>query len=391
MGDKIFAILFIVITLGLAGANLYAHYYEKAVLAQIENDDAAHAPYQSATFEWAAGKSYVADVYYRIQLAMGKKAFNNFALVKAQNSELNPGSFIVHAATDLRVTARFYGELNAVAQRYGGKMLYYNPPLRPALSYQAYQPGMPWLDLNPKADSFLNYLREYGVHFTDARYSLVNSGILAPEEIMNKTDLLWTNNAAFAAFKDVVRTLENELDAPLDTEKIYTNEDNYDFINFPNFFLGEFGQASSGVLAGYDNFTAIMPKFNNRYLVESLSNTLGFIKKEGDAAQTLYIAENLEKPASSKFFSHTGFLPYSYYLHGLNVMSTITNLDRPNGPKVLVVHDAYALPVGCLLAPMTSELTMINPLLGQYTPDLKKYVADKKFDIIIIMISIYSI
>ncbi len=333
------------------------------------------------------------EAYYQLQLMMGKREFNNFALVKSLDGEFNYGSFYRPETARLRETAKFYQKLQDSVDVSGGRMIYYSPPVRPVRGASTYDQGMPHLNLNPLVDEFLNYLREYGVDFIDARYSLTRRPELPPERVLYKTDPLWTSQAAFEAFVDLVNNLKGDRGLDLDPAGFYTDRRNYNFKTYPQLFLGGFGHRSSPLVTGLEDFTAIWPNFDNNYAVEIFDQQFGFMRQAGGADQTLYYERLLSPPAldSPGSGDSEAYRPYNYYLLGLHSMVTIKNTDHPERPRVLLIHDSFGVQVGCLMAPLCGELIMIDPLAGDYVPDLSKYIGDQECDLLVVLLSMNAI
>ena len=200
-----------------------------------------------------------------------------------------------------------------------------------------------------------------------------------------RTEDSWTVPAQFAAFQELVSSLEKRYGLSLDPEGFYRNPDNYKFTLYPDFFLGYMGLFTSALLSGRDDFVKITPRFDKDYSVEFLGGKDGFTQRKGGGAETLFYEEILEIYAESGIKAEQ--LPDDYYLKGRYSMATIRNLDKPNLPKALLVHDGTDGALACLLAPMTSELVVINLREGRYLPRLGGYAKSKKFDLAVVISS----
>ncbi len=403
MIDRIFSgillpLIFLGLTFGGAGLNLYltaGQAWETSGAREQEPVKLRTVTHriQTAAEARVAHRQAIIDFYYRLQLLMGKRAFNDFTLLKALDGGLNSGSFVPPDPPGLRETAKHYQVLKDSAVAVGGQLVFFSPPVRPVRGAAVYEPGMPWLDVNPRVDKFLNYLREYDVDFIDARFHFTDVGTLTPDQVMYKTDVFWTSRAAFEGFRQLVTGLEDLFDLRLDPDGYYRDRNNYDQVTYSQLFLGGLGRRSSFLVAGLDDFTAIKPKFDSNYAVEIFDQSLGLMKQQGHANQTLFFDSQMRPPAATGAAAGGAklFLPYNYYLLGLHSMVTVKNLDRPDGPRILLIQDSFGVPVGCFLAPLAGELVMVDPLATDYVPELDRFIGEKKFDLVIILFSINNI
>jgi len=118
------------------------------------------------------------DFYFRLQMLMGKTTFNDFTFVKAKDGELNYGSFIAPYDDEVWVAAKRCQAVYDQMHLLGNTFIVYNPPLRPVNGPSAYAAeGVPWRNLNPQTDAFMNHLRAYGVPSIDSRYGLTYASV----------------------------------------------------------------------------------------------------------------------------------------------------------------------------------------------------------------------
>ena len=337
------------------------------------------------------GREYWTEAFYYLQTLMNKKEYNSFSIVKTEEGILNTGSFVPPDLSDLRKKAKFYQKLKNSTENIGGRFIVYNPPIRPSLTEVAQDTFVPQLNLNPRIDAFLQHLREFGVDFIDGRYSLADLETLPPKMMQYKTDRLWTSQTSFEAFKNLVGMLAEKYALDLDPDEYYRDQSNYEFTTYPNYFLGMLAVNTSRLIAGLDDFTAISPKFNNNYIVEFMGTEHGYAKVEGGNFAALYnLAALIDE--SSRADNLKAVLPYNYYLGGLHSMVTITNNDHPERPMVLLIHDAFGVPLGSFMAPLSGKMVLVNPYSGGvYVPELNRFITDQKFDLVIVVTSIYSI
>ncbi len=402
----LFPLVFLVLLLGGAAVNLsllggrmaedfLAGPKEKSLADRAE---AAARKLDEIASTHVAYNTAIVDLYGGLQVFLGKRVLGDFKVVKGNNGELDFGSFkagrdLVFNDAAFRAVANYYRNLSETAAFRGGKLIFVAPPLRPVKNDPAFEPGLPILDLNPQLDTLLHFLREYNVEFIDLRRHLTADGGLPPERLLYKTDLLWTTEAAFEAFRVVVSQLEERFQMNLDPDGFYRDKANYSFTPYPQFFMGMLGHISGPRFAGRDDFVAIRPTYNDTYSVEMLNPQAGLIERRGGPAETIYY-ERMLIPfdlITMEPLTLRAHQPYRFYLSDLHSMVTIRNEGRPDGPKILLIGDAFSVPVSCFLAPLATELVTVNPRARQYVPDLQQHLLTREYDLAIVLLTVNSL
>lgn len=380
---KIFSIIFLLIVFGASAANVV---YQRAPLQStvegltrprsLEDFRADISNIENAANSHISGKTYFIDAFAYLQVLLGKKEVSDFSQVRSEEGALNYGNPFPVITDDLRRYARRVQRLKQAADAQGAKMIFLSPADLVIRDYTSFEPGLPYQDLNIVQDSFLTYLREYGVDYLDTRYSLLDND-LPLNLFAYKTDHHWTIEASFEVFRDLVSELEQRFDAPIDPGGYYRDKNNYNRKTFPGIFVGSLGRSTGLIYSGLEDFTLIWPKFESDYTVEMIDLLRRYLRRSGPAEKSIFYtnALNIRDPYM--------MLPYSFYLTGISAWVRIENHLNPNGPKLLLVHDSYSTPLACFLAPMFSEVHMVWPL-AENSVQVDKYMAENKFDYVVV-------
>ena len=113
---------------------------------------------------------------------------------------------------------------------------------------------------NQNVDNFLEKLEEQNVHYIDMREEIYMDG-LDHYELFYKTDHHWTTEGGFYAYTKIVNEIEDMLDTQV-SEEVKSLE-NYEITTYENWHLGTRGKRVGAAYAGVDDFTLILPKFEN--------------------------------------------------------------------------------------------------------------------------------
>ena len=348
---------------------------EKAARADIGLlDDAAKS--------YITGQTNFMEAYAYIQKVMGKNEIDNFSYIRAKNGALNFGNFYDADITGLeKYAARLRRMKEALAEN-GGGLIFLTPPDLIVWDRPEYASGMPYRNANPLQDAFLDQLREYGVDYLDARYSLKDSGLPA-DKIMYRTDHHWTNEACFEVFRDLVAQMEERHGMTLDPAGFYRDHGRYGRHTYPESFLGFLGRSTGIHFSGLEDFTIIWPRFEGEYLVEYIDK-YGFTRHEGPPEKSIL------NPAVLGLKEPYNMTMYDFYLYGIKSWMKITNKLNPDGPKLLLIHDSFGPPLASFLAPMFSEIHMMWPPAESFTINIDEYMAGEKFDFAVVELYPYN-
>jgi hypothetical protein len=318
------------------------------------------------------------DSYAYMQVLMGKSESGAFDVVQGLDRDIVWGNLYQKVTDNLDEYALRVKRLGDFAARHGARTLFLNPLALVVRGHSRYSAGIPAYDENPDQEAMLFYLQSLGVDYLDGRESLENSSL--PKSLYRfRTDHHWTIEASFEVFKSLVEKLDRDYGANLDPDGFYRDIGNYNVRKFPGSFLGSLGRRSGAVFSGFDDFTVIWPKFETEF-VKEWRNTFGMNLSEGDITESLLSLERWSLPADA----YNGATKYDTYAG--HIWAKITNKLKPNGPKLMMIHDSQAQPLYVFLAPLFSEMYLIWPEAPGEKENVEKYVREHadEFDYVIV-------
>ncbi len=176
-----------------------------------------------------------------------------------------------------------------------------------------------------------------------------------------RTDHHWTALGAYYAYEQFA--LEKGIaPIPLATYPVRS------FTGFLGTFYASSGQNPS-LKENPDTVTAYMP-FNN---VEC-----SIIPKTGEGSMSWPVINDVEDYGSS--------LKYLTFIGGDNALTTITNLDNPDGGVCIVIKDSYGNAFVPFLIPHYSTVYVIDP--RHYNGSLSGFCSDKEIEDVIFLVNI---
>lgn len=316
------------------------------------------------------------DAYGYLQLVLGKEEESNFEVVKDQDGKLYYTYFTTEI-NDVSAEAEKTKKLAEAAEDGGARLLYVMPPAKYIHGYTEFSTGIPYNMANETADDFLNRLEGYGVDYLDLRDYLDDSGIPMSEVFYN-TDHHWKIQTAFWAASQFCDTLEERYGETLDPEGFYKDKENYNFITYEDIFLGSMGRKTGRFYTEVNDFTLIYPKFETNYSYEnSISGDLQFTGRFEEAL----IATPVIRQSSQPFDTDM----YGMYLYGNPAFSHIENLDQPEGIKVCVIKDSFAVPFSAFLSLRCNTVDLIDPRF--FEGDYYETIQAGDYDYVVLMFS----
>lgn len=317
------------------------------------------------------------ESYGFMQKLLFKEEENNFEVIKDTENKLHYAYF-AEEANDVTEIVKAVNQLKWKLIPSKANLIVLMPLDKVIENHTVFSEGLPYSYSNETADNFLAELVERDINVLDFRDKLSSSN-LNKSEIFYTTDHHWTTESGFWAFTELVKYLE-EKGYSLDPEKFYTDSNNYNFITYPDSYIGSMGRKTGVLYGGVDDFTVIYPKFKTDYSYKAVSpgvNIETFGRFE-DALLNGY-AFNLKDYDSimntDKYFS---------YLYGNQAKVTIHNNQITNGYRVLMIKDSMSVPMASFLSTVVSELVLIDP--RYYQEDIAQYAHEEKFDIVLVSI-----
>lgn len=324
-----------------------------------------------------AGKHRAWAAHAWIEAHLGKSEMNGFSVVKAPDGRLYRGGLFPLQTGVAEDLAEDLAVLDETAKEKGTRLLYLGTPDTVLMGAKDLPEGMPYHDYNAVLDSFLFELREKNVAFLDSRFAFLASGFPS-DAIQPKSSFALGGEAAFALFTYLVDGLERRFSLALDPDGFYRNPENYEFTAHPDFFIGQLGKETGPAFSGLDTFVAVRPTFETEFAVEGLDMFGDAIAVEGDADAALL------HPDALVFYEDIYSLyPEGYYAHANASWSKVVNKRKPDGLKILLVHDFQTTQLVSHLAPLFAEVHTLS--LHQNRPvTAAESLRDNDFDLVIV-------
>lgn len=316
------------------------------------------------------------DAYGYMQLLLGKEEESNFEVVKDHAGKLYYTYFTTEI-NDVSSEAKKTKKLADAVCDEDTRLLYVMPPAKYIHGFTEFSTGIPYNMANETADDFLRRLDEYGVDYIDLRDYLDESGIPMSEVFYN-TDHHWKIQTAFWAASQFCDVLEERYGETLDPDDYYKDKDNYNFITYDDIFLGSMGRKTGRFYTEVDDFTLIYPKFATDYTYEnSISGDLQFTGRFEEALLATPVIRQSNQPFDTDM--------YGIYLYGNPAFTHIENMDHPDGLRICVIKDSFAVPFSAFTSLRCNTVDLIDPRF--YEEDYYETIEAGDYDYVILMFS----
>lgn len=378
-GEKVFALLFLVLLLAFSGLNLARNgqkLWQDAAGQDWREPQQAVQQLESELNEELLLHYPMLDAYGILQRAMGKQEENAFDTVRDKKGFLYGGNFWNGFGDDCQQlalrTKRLAGQLKEQGTEFGVILFPMNLPQQDA----AYA-GIPYTDFTEVSDRFAAWSRYYGLKVLDLRDNWRQAG-LTQEEAFFRTDHHWTPRAAFEGYCTILRWMQSAYGLGISEPRLrqLCRLENYQQVTYEKIMIGSYGRETGLLFAGGpEDYTVIFPKEEGDYLLRT--GTLEeYDEYEGSFSEALldtdYHFSDLEDMYEGQ--------AENTYLHGsVSDYASILNRQASLDKKVLLLRDSYATPVGAFLAQSFAQIDML--WIGQYTPEqIQEYLAENHYD-----------
>lgn len=218
---------------------------------------------------------------------------------------------------------------------------------------------------NRNTDVFMQRLKEAGISAIDLRECIQEDGMNV-RDMFYRTDHHWTTRSALWACGKIAKGLNTYCGYSIDTT-LY-DEENYEFIEYPNSWLGEQGRKMAQTYVGLDDFTEIKPRFETSYVFRSSTGKTNgtfdnFIRED------MYDLEADVYDATSWHYSY--------------VQRNCDNNNVEQG-KVLLLGDSYGQYTEPFLSLAVHSIDSLILRSQDDDFDLQKYILDNQYDTVII-------
>lgn len=334
------------------------------------------AQVNSAIDENVVEKYSFIDAYGYLQLLLGKEEESNFEVVKDHAGKLYYTYFTTEI-NDVSAEAEKTKKLAEAVEDEDTRLLYVMPPAKYIHGFTEFSMGIPYNMANETADDFLKRLEDYGVDYIDLRDYLGESGIPMSEVFYN-TDHHWKIQTAFWAASQFCDILEERYGETLDPDDYYKDKNNYNIITYDDIFLGSMGRKTGRFYTEVDDFTLIYPKFTTNYNYEnSISGDLQFTGRFEEALLATPVIRQSSQPFDTDM--------YGIYLYGNPAFTHIENMDHPDGIRICIIKDSFAVPFSAFTSLRCNTIDLIDPRF--YEEDYYETIKEGDYDYVVLLFS----
>jgi len=203
------------------------------------------------------------------------------------------------------------------------------------------------------------------------------SEIESLESSYYKTDHHWNVESIFLAFKATIAELNTLYELSLDSQKIYTNLDNYEILVSQNTFSGSTRQNVGEIYLEKEDFKLYSPIYPTGFVYEHYINGELDKEKHGDFQEALC---NMEIFENDKYLNK-----YNVFLGGGYVENRIYNELSDNNKKLLLISSSYGRPFAPYISQCFSEVIFLDPQNGRYTDNMIDYIDQYNPDVVLVL------
>lgn len=321
----------------------------------------------------------IIESYGVIQKVLLKHEFNHFDKVIDKQGYLFDGNFYSHFGANQKEVAIEARKLMDYAKQYGAEFSFVVTPIKTVLQENTYL-GLPYNDFTGSVDDLLRGLRYYNVPYLDLGASLELSG-LSYEEIFYKRDHHWKTKAAFQGYQDIISWMEEQYLVTLDLGEQSRNLNNYETKLYPNLMFGSYGRdVGKYYSSGSEDFEVFYPKHNGNYTVEY--GALNDYEIRNGGFDNALVQNDIDQKITDVYQDSCYDLAF---LYGLSDYIRITNNEKTDAPKILLLRDSFASPLGCFMAQNFSSIDMVY-MLGEERDQVLKMIAENDYDYVMLCI-----
>lgn len=370
---EIFAIIFIICCMSISIPTLI--YKSNKVISELEFDDTfTFDTIETSLSDNLFGKYILVDIYGMAQKLMFKHEAGNFEFIKDSHGNFYNGAFYIEDEKNLMTYAKNLRKLGATASKSGARTLFINYPEKNWTATQI-NLGLPLRDYQALEDQFLTVLMQNRIDNMNLK-DYFRKIAVDKNSLYYKTDRSMNTYGNFLSFCAIVNEFENKYNVKLDPNNIYTDLKNYNIEKYPDAFLGNMGKAYGKPFASLEELEIYRVNKPQQYTWEYLEGKLNY-SKSGD--ENMFF--NLNYLNEPNLYYRRGL---DIFLEGCNDLDKITNLNNKTAPKILCIRDNNFSSIAIFLAPLCSELHLIDALSNI---DIDAYLLENKFDYVLMCVS----
>lgn len=293
--------------------------------------------------------------------------------VKLKNGHLTSVVSWRHSQEDVVYTAQNITSLARTQEKNGGQFLFVLAPSQIS-KYEDLLPEGYTDTMNDTSDTLLSLLAQNGVAYLDLREALHKDQISNADAFF-VTDHHWRPQTGFWAYTKILSALE-ESGAIASVDGFYTDSSHYDFVTYPNTFLGSSGKRTGICYAGVDDSIFIQPQFDTEITLTVPDRELALT---GRYEEVCYNSEDTLNPDNPDYFQ---FNAYGLYGWGDNSLNRWRNENAPDNSKVMLIGDSFGNIPFSLMSIYFSDCDELD--MRYYSEDFQRHYQDFQPDIVIL-------
>ena len=293
--------------------------------------------------------------------------------VKLKNGHLTSVVSWRHSQEDIVYTAQNITSLARTQEKNGGQFLFVLAPSQIS-KYEDLLPEGYTDTMNDTSDALLSLLDQNGVACLDLREALHKDQISNADAFF-VTDHHWRPQTGFWAYTKILSALE-ESGAIASVDGFYTDSSHYDFVTYPNTFLGSSGKRTGICYAGVDDSIFIQPQFGTEITLTVPDREL---ELTGRYEEVCYNSEDTLNPDNPDYFQ---FNAYGLYGWGDNSLNRWRNENAPDNSKVMLIGDSFGNIPFRLMSIYFSDCDELD--MRYYSEDFQRHYQDFQPDIVIL-------
>lgn len=293
--------------------------------------------------------------------------------VKLKNGHLTSVVSWRHSQENIEYTAQNIASLARTQEKNGGQFLFVLAPSQIS-KYEDLLPEGYTDTMNDTSDTLLSLLDQNGVACLDLREALHKEQISNADAFF-VTDHHWRPQTGFWAYTKILSALE-ESGAIASVDGFYTDSSHYDFVTYPNTFLGSSGKRTGICYAGVDDSIFIQPQFDTEITLTIPDREL---ELTGRYEEVCYNTDDPLNPDDPDYFQ---FNAYGLYGWGDNSLNRWRNENAPDNSKVMLIGDSFGNIPFSLMSIYFSDCDELD--MRYYSEDFQRHYQDFQPDIVIL-------